>query len=112
MKTIVSLGTVLIACAFANVSEAATIKQSDIRRRFTCAAPAQEVTHAMCARTAAIADIAQKEAERAASASDDPNKTRGTLKYWEIIADNLSKAGWSLGWVSAVDSEGQNDLDC
>jgi hypothetical protein len=27
------------------------------------------------------------------------------MKYWEIIADNLSKAGWSLGWVSAVDSE-------
>ena len=27
------------------------------------------------------------------------------VKYWEIIADNLSKAGWSLGWVSAVDSE-------
>jgi hypothetical protein len=26
------------------------------------------------------------------------------VKYWEIIAD-LSKAGWSLGWVSAVDSE-------
>jgi hypothetical protein len=25
-------------------------------------------------------------------------------RYWEIIADNLSKAGWSLGWVSAVDS--------
>jgi hypothetical protein len=21
------------------------------------------------------------------------------LKYWEIIADNLGKAGWSLGWV-------------
>jgi hypothetical protein len=61
----------------------------------------------MCARTAAIADIAQKEAERAASASDDPNKTRGTLKDWEIIADNLSKAGWSWGCVSAVDSEGR-----
>jgi hypothetical protein len=29
------------------------------------------------------------------------------LKYWEIIADNLSKAGWSLGWVSAVDSRGR-----
>ena len=29
------------------------------------------------------------------------------MKYWEIIADNLSKAGWSLGWVSAIDSEGQ-----
>jgi hypothetical protein len=25
----------------------------------------------------------------------------------EIIADNLSKAGWSWGCVSAVDSEGQ-----
>ena len=29
------------------------------------------------------------------------------MKYWEIIADKLSKAGWSLGWVSAVDSEGR-----
>ena len=29
------------------------------------------------------------------------------MKYWEIIADNLSKAGWSLGYVSAVDSEGR-----
>ena len=29
------------------------------------------------------------------------------VKYWEIIADNLKKAGWSLGWVSAVDSEGE-----
>jgi hypothetical protein len=25
----------------------------------------------------------------------------------EIIADNLSAAGWSLSWVSAVDSEGR-----
>ena len=25
------------------------------------------------------------------------------MKYWEIIADTLKKAGWSLGWVSAVD---------
>jgi hypothetical protein len=29
------------------------------------------------------------------------------LKYWEIIADRLKKAGWSLGYVSAVDSNGQ-----
>jgi hypothetical protein len=29
------------------------------------------------------------------------------MKYWEIIADKLSKAGWSLGWVSAIDSEGR-----
>jgi hypothetical protein len=29
------------------------------------------------------------------------------VKCWEIIADRLKKAGWSLGWVSAVDSEGR-----
>ena len=29
------------------------------------------------------------------------------MKYWEIIADNLKKAGWSLGYVSAVDREGR-----
>jgi hypothetical protein len=29
------------------------------------------------------------------------------MKYWEIIADNLSKAGWSLGCVSAIDSNGR-----
>jgi hypothetical protein len=25
------------------------------------------------------------------------------VKYWEIIADNLKKAGFSVGWVSGVD---------
>jgi hypothetical protein len=29
------------------------------------------------------------------------------VKYWEIIADNLSKAGWTWGCVSAIDSNGQ-----
>src|SRR5207248_9406271 len=29
------------------------------------------------------------------------------MKNWEIIADKLSRAGWSLGWVSAGDSEGR-----
>jgi hypothetical protein len=29
------------------------------------------------------------------------------VKYWEIIADHLSKAGWSWGCVSAVDSRGR-----
>jgi hypothetical protein len=28
------------------------------------------------------------------------------MKYWEIIANKLSKAGWSLGYASAVDSNG------
>jgi hypothetical protein len=29
------------------------------------------------------------------------------MKYWELIADNLSKAGWSLGWVSALHFQGR-----
>ena len=29
------------------------------------------------------------------------------MKDWEIIADNLHDAGWSLGWVSALDLEGR-----
>jgi hypothetical protein len=27
------------------------------------------------------------------------------MKGWEVVADNLKKAEFSLGWVSAVDSE-------
>jgi hypothetical protein len=29
------------------------------------------------------------------------------VKQWEIIADNLHDAGFSLGWVSALDLEGR-----
>jgi hypothetical protein len=29
------------------------------------------------------------------------------MKYWEIISDNLGKAGWSWGSVSAVSSKGR-----
>jgi hypothetical protein len=29
------------------------------------------------------------------------------VKYWKIIARNIKKRGWSLGYVSALDSEGQ-----
>ena len=29
------------------------------------------------------------------------------MKCWEIIADNLSKAGWSWGCVPTVDSTGR-----
>jgi hypothetical protein len=29
------------------------------------------------------------------------------VNYWNITADNLSKAGWSWGCVSAIDSEGR-----
>jgi hypothetical protein len=31
----------------------------------------------------------------------------GTVKYWEIIADNLKQRGWSLGYVSAIGSQGR-----
>jgi hypothetical protein len=29
------------------------------------------------------------------------------VQYWETIADNLSKAGWSWGCVATVDSRGR-----
>jgi hypothetical protein len=29
------------------------------------------------------------------------------MKDWEVVADNLKKRGWSLGWISAIDSEGR-----
>jgi hypothetical protein len=31
------------------------------------------------------------------------------MKYWEIIANRLGKAGWSWGCVSALDREGRTD---
>jgi hypothetical protein len=31
------------------------------------------------------------------------------MKYWNIIADNLSAAGWSWGCVSAIDFNGQTN---
>jgi len=33
------------------------------------------------------------------------------VNYWELIADNLSKAGWSWGCVSALDGKAEH-LDC
>jgi hypothetical protein len=36
--------------------------------------------------------------------------SRGIIRrvnYWEIIGDNLSKAGWSWGSVGSVDREGR-----
>ena len=29
------------------------------------------------------------------------------MKDWEVVADNLKKAGLSVGWVSALDVEGR-----
>jgi hypothetical protein len=36
-----------------------------------------------------------------------PGRNSPRVKYWEIIADKLSKAGWSLGCVSAIDFNGR-----
>ena len=38
----------------------------------------------------------------------DQRKPRNRhVKYWEMIADILSKTGWSWGCVSAIDSNGR-----
>ena len=37
----------------------------------------------------------------------DKNGQNLPVKNWELVADKLSKSGWSLGWVSAVDSSGR-----
>jgi hypothetical protein len=37
----------------------------------------------------------------------EPLMRNALVKSWEIIADNLSKAGWSWGCVSVVDSKGR-----
>jgi hypothetical protein len=29
------------------------------------------------------------------------------MNYWEIIADNLSKAGWNCGCISSTDQKGR-----
>ena len=35
------------------------------------------------------------------------SKAAVSVKYWQIIADNLSKAGWSWTSVSTIDSRGR-----
>src|SRR5206468_10822079 len=75
-------------------------KETGIGRRFTCAAPAQEVTHATRARTATTATTAQNKAGRAVSAD------RG-MKYWEIIEGKLRKAGWRCGCIASTNQKGR-----
>jgi hypothetical protein len=31
-------------------------------------------------------------------------------RLWELVADKLTKAGWSLGWVSAIETRGRHTL--
>jgi hypothetical protein len=44
---------------------------------------------------------------------DLPSEIKATVgEYCEIIARNIKRRGWSLGYVSAIDSNGRTDLDC
>jgi hypothetical protein len=60
----------------------------------------------MRAKTSITANTARKKEQCVAFVNDDFENAR-RVKYWEIIADRVSKAGWSLGWVTAVDSQGR-----
>jgi hypothetical protein len=81
-------------------------KERDTRRRFIHARRAPEATRATHAKIAITANTVPKREERAASANVE-SRIAAHVKYREIIADNLSKAGWSWGCVSAVDSQGR-----
>jgi hypothetical protein len=61
----------------------------------------------MRAKTAITANTARKKEGCVAFANDDFENARRVKYYWEIIADNLSKAGWSWGCVSAIDCNGR-----
>jgi hypothetical protein len=61
----------------------------------------------MRAKTAITANTARKKEGCVAFANDDFENARRLKCYWEIIADNLSKAGSSWGCVSAIDSHGR-----
>jgi hypothetical protein len=51
----------------------------------------------------------EKHAERLRGLGDSSGDEDGSdaMKRWEIVADNLKKAGWSWGCVSAIGSTGR-----
>jgi hypothetical protein len=61
----------------------------------------------MRAKTAITANTARKKEGCVAFANDDFENARRVKYYWEIIADNLSKAAWSWDCVSAIDCNGR-----
>jgi hypothetical protein len=61
----------------------------------------------MRAKTAITANTARKKEGCVAFANDDFENARRMKYYWEIIADRLSKVGWSWGCVSTINSNGQ-----
>jgi hypothetical protein len=55
------------------------------------------------------AKLTQSERETGPQPRDNNRYRLSGVKYWEIIAHNLKKRGWSLGYVSAIDSEHKKD---
>ena len=68
---------------------------------YSCAAPPRSHVRSAEERTALPKALQRKAAV---------NSLR--VKYWEIIAHNLSKRGWSWGLRLRVGLRGANDLDC
>jgi hypothetical protein len=54
-----------------------------------------------------VASLVQKNRGAQPRCSTERSHVRHNMKHWEIIADNLSRTGWSLDWISAVDSQGR-----
>ena len=60
------------------------------------------MTRVTRARIAITASIVLSKVERAVFANIDYQTFATTeLKYWEIVADKLNAAGWSLGAIAA-----------
>jgi hypothetical protein len=55
----------------------------------------------------AFATLLVRSPVAASNGTSERSHARHKMKYWEPIADNLSKAGWSWGCVSAIDSNGR-----
>jgi hypothetical protein len=49
-----------------------------------------------------VASFAPKKGKAQLGCPTKRSQTRHKMNYWEIIADNLSKAGWTWGCVSSV----------
>jgi Flp pilus assembly protein TadD len=54
-----------------------------------------------------VASLAPKNGKAQPRCSTKRSHARRKMKHWELIADNLSKAGWSWGCVSAIDPSGR-----
>jgi hypothetical protein len=54
-----------------------------------------------------ISNIDDQDADWQLGDDQIPEEIECVKYYWEIIADNLKRRGWSLGWLSAVDSQGR-----